>query len=247
MLEIFDAAKALAANKTAKRLAAIALAKQILKVSGVVDPGLAQPVLPVHLAEYTPQSLEAEIERQTARYQELEYHKWLRTSAGRFKDVLMRLPVPQPETLRVRFGIPVIAFGQIPVEEQARLVGIEYQVEEGLSVSDWPKDPQRYKTPEKAYLTLMQDGTEYLNRTAETVRNSLAPDERGATQYDGIGLYVAHPEVLEVQNIELPGTEVGPDHAAVLSMPGYGYGPQLGRNYIRHGNMRLGSATCARA
>ncbi len=192
---------------------------------------------------FTPQALEAEIERQANRYQELGFHKRLRMSAGRFKDQVMGLVVLQPEAFRERFDIPVVAFGQIPAEDQARLTGIDYWLE-GLKVSDWEKDPQGYKTPEMSYLTWMQDGRVNLKRAPSDVRNSFAHDERGATQYDGIGLYVARPQVLQDHNIDLPGTSVGSGVVAILRLDGGS--PRLDSGLAVNALPYWGSASCGR-
>ena len=50
---------------------------------------------------------EAEWERQVGRYLELEFHKKLRLSRGKFKDLFPQF-VTQPEAYRGRFNIPVL-------------------------------------------------------------------------------------------------------------------------------------------
>lgn len=163
------------------------------------------------------EAVQAEIERQAGKYLELGFHKKLRTSPGRFKDGILDLVVPQPETFVGRFDIPVVTFGQIPVKDQAKMAGIEYYLD-GLSVRDWEQDPRGYRTPEGAYLTWMQDGTINLNKKPTAVRDALATDERGATIQDGIGLYIVRPEVLKNHFIDLPGTVVGSDGVAGLDL-----------------------------
>lgn len=119
----------------------------------------------------------------------------------------MKLVTPQPERFKDRFDIPVIVFGQIPVEDQARLVGVDDYLA-GLRVRDWKKDSREYITPKRAYMTWMQSGSKNLKRSVERVRSTLCPDERGATVYDGIGLYIARPNILKDHIIDLPGTSV---------------------------------------
>ena len=109
---------------------------------------------------FTPELLEAEVERQAGRYKDLEFHKHksLRISAGKFKDQIMSLTYEQPEAFRARSDIPVIVFGQVSPEDQARLAGLDYYLG-GLDISDWEHDSQGYKTPVTSYMTWMQDGT----------------------------------------------------------------------------------------
>ena len=132
----------------------------------------AEPFSPV-----TPELLETEVERQAGRYRELEFHKHksLHVSAGKFKDQIMSLTYEQPEAFRARSDIPVIVFGQVSPEDQARLAGLNYYLD-GLNISDWENDPQGYKTPGTFYMTWMQDGTVNLKKSVETVRNSFAED-----------------------------------------------------------------------
>ncbi len=209
--------------------------------TGSVESAATTPVIKIE--KFSPEALDAEIERQVRRYQELGFHKRLKMSAGRFKDSVMGLVVPQPEAFRGRFDIPVVAFGQIPAKDQARLVGIDYWLE-GLKVSDWEKDPQGYKTPEMSYLTWMQDGRVNLKRAPLDVRNSFATDERGATQYDGIGLYVARPQVLQDHYIDLPGTDVESGSVALLNL--LGGGPELRSDLADSAAPNWGSASCGR-
>lgn len=189
--------------------------------------------------------LNAEFERLTKRYQELEFHKYLRVSAGVFKDTVMNLVVPQPESFRGRFNIPVVVFGQIPPEKQAELAGLNYFLG-GLNVRDWEFDPKGWETPKTPYTTWMQDGKENLNRSVSVrdVRKTLEADERGATVYDGVALLIVNQSVLDDHYVDLPGTSVGS-----------GYAPSLDRcdgrpevyyyltGYARPG---FGSASCGR-
>lgn len=221
--------------------AGIEMARTLLRLYGEVQLG-PQPVT-APAETFSPQALEAEIERQTRLYIVRDFHKRLRMSESRFKDHLMELAVPQPEAFRGRFNIPVIAFGQIPTKEQARLAGINYYLD-GINVSDWEEDPQGYITPKRSYLTWMQDGTANLNRKPTAVRDTLAVDERGATIQDGIGLYVAHPEVLNSHYLDLPGTSVGSGCIADLVL--WDGRPELGSNLADDADPRWGSASCGR-
>jgi hypothetical protein len=187
-----------------------------------------------------------ELERIAKNYQEMEFHKHstLRVSAGRLKDMIMELSAPQPERFKGRFDIPVIVFGQIPVEDQAKLGGLNYGLK-GLIVRDWEEDPRGYRTPKGTYITWMQDGGKNFNRSVEKVRYTLAPDERGATVYDGIGLYIARPNILTGHYVDLPGTSAGSDDAACLGSSVTG--PRLDYHFAGAAAAPwFGSASCGR-
>jgi hypothetical protein len=175
----------------------------------------------------------------------MEFHKHstLRVSAGRLKDMIMDLVNPQPESFKGRFDMPVIVFGQIPAEDQAKLAGVKYYLK-GLNVRDWEEDPRGYRTPKGAYMTWMHDGRKNLLRSVEIVRSTLDTDERGATIYDGIGLYIARPNILTDHYVVLPGTSVGSDRAADLGLRDVG--PRLGVGFTGNAAPGFGSASCGR-
>jgi hypothetical protein len=197
------------------------------------------------VVEKTTETLTQELERIAAKYQDMEFHKHrtLNVSKGKLKDKIMELVNPQPECFKGRFDIPVIVFGQIPAEVQAKLAGVKYYLK-GLNVRDWEEDPRGYITPERAYMTWMQPGRKNLLRSIERVRSTLDPDERGATIYDGIGLYIARPNILTDHYVDLPGTSVGSDRAANLGLRGGG--PRLSDGFTGNAAPGFGSATCGR-
>ena len=239
MIEYLKRAGEDPANQDSTRQLAVKTA-----ISMLTDAGVHDPVSQVSRPELLSISLiEAEVERQAKRYQELGFHKRLRMSAGGFKDSVMSLVVPQPEVFKGRFDISVVAFGQIPTKDQAKLVGIEYYLD-GLKVSDWESDPQGYKTPDRTYLTWMQDGRVNLGKSVRDVRAGLASDERGATIQDAVGLYVAHPEVLNDHHIDLPGTSVESGDAALLGR--WVGGPGLRGSHIGNPFSSWGSASSGR-
>jgi hypothetical protein len=197
------------------------------------------------VVENTTEILTQEVERIATKYQEMEFHKHktLNVSKGRLKDMIMELVSPQPESFKGRFDIPVIVFGQIPVEDQAKLAGVNYYLK-GLNVRDWEEDPRGYRTPKGAYMTWIQDGSKNLKRSVEIVRSTLDPDERGATEHDGIGLYIARPNILTDHYVDLPGTSVGSDSAACLKL--WFAGPALRYDLAGLADPKFGSATCGR-
>lgn len=202
-----------------------------------------------HIEVFTPEGLTQELERIAIRYQDMGFykHRQLQVSKGSLKDLIMGnewFDPQQPESFIGRFDIPVIVFGHITVKDQAKLAGVDYHLE-GLNVRDWKGDPRGYKTPESVYMTWMQDGQKNLKRSVKRVRSTLDPDERGATIHDGIGLYIARPNILKDHYIDLPGTSVGFSHAASLelcySRPGLGYHLAFFKT-----DPMFGPATCGR-
>jgi hypothetical protein len=198
------------------------------------------------VVENTTEILTQEVERIATKYQEMEFHKHktLNVSKERLKDMIMELVSPQPESFKGRFDIPVIVFGQIPAEDQAKLGGINYLLKlKGLNVRDWEEDPRGYRTLKGVYMTWMQNGKKNLLRSVEKVRNTLALDERGATVHDGIGLYIAHPNILRDHYVNLPGTSVRSDGAASLE---WWPRPELSGHFVGEVGPGIGSATCGR-
>lgn len=186
-------------------------------------------------------SLEAEMERQAKRYLDLKFHKHKKIgmSSGEFKDLIMELVASQPEDFKGRLNTPVAVFGQISPKDQCRLAGIDYFPD---NTSDWTEDPQRYKTPNYLYLTWTDKGARFMNRTVRDVRKELLLDERGGTEFDGIGLYIIKPEVLEARSLDLPGTAVESGYAAYLDLR-VGR-PKLNYNWIDNANPKFGSLVC---
>lgn len=199
----------------------------------------------IYEESFTPEKLQAEIEKQAKKYQELEFHKHKSTkmSAGRLKDLVMGLIIPQPETFTGRFGIPVVVFGQISPKDQAELLGLNYYLG-GLKISDWPDDPRGYTTPVNPYMTWMQDGKKNLKKSVSTVRANLQEDERGATIHDGIALYIANPNVLKDHFIDLPGTKVESDFAPDLYV--WHDRPRLHYDRVGGAYPGFGAASCGR-
>jgi hypothetical protein len=198
------------------------------------------------VVEKTTDTLTQELEISVANYQDMGFHKHraLNVCKGKLKDMIMDLIKPQPESFKGRFDIPVIVFGHIPVEDQAKLAGVHYGLE-GLYVRDWEGDPRGYRTPAEVYMTWMQDGRQNLKRNVKKVRSTFDPAERGATVYDGIGLYIARPNILTDHYVDLPGTSVGIGIAASLEL--WNGRPQLGY-YLAFlsANPGFGSASCGR-
>lgn len=163
---------------------------------------------------------------------------------GKFKDALVGLGGPQPEHFALRFfDIPTAVLGYIPPKDIYNAAGVDYFLE-GLDVGDWKKDPKGYKTPSGIYFTWMQDGARNLNRRVEDVRRTLEVVARGATEFDGTGLYVAHPRILEHHFIDFPGTGVERDDAPYLDL--LDGRPRLHCRWVDLVSPKFGSALCGR-
>jgi hypothetical protein len=183
-----------------------------------------QGLIPDNLPAEKPISiLEAQWQAQADRYVKLGFHRELDMSQ---EDYLASLPrfEPQPEAYKGRFDIPVLVETRIPAVRQAKLAGLNYYLE-GHNPRDWEQDPKGYQTPQNPYTTWMQDGRINLDKSVEVVRTRLAEDERGATEWDGIALYIKSPQILKHHAIDLPGTSVGSAYAAFLSL--WRVGPEV--------------------
>nr|AQS34449.1 hypothetical protein [uncultured bacterium] len=202
--------------------------------------GLIPPRLPEQ--KWATDLLNAEWERHASRYVELGFHKVLELSERKYRESLPRFG-PQPESFKGRFDIPRLVETRIDVAKQAELVRIRYLLE-GYNVRDWEQDPRGYKTPKLPYVAWMQDGRAYLGKSVASVRRLMATDERGATEFDGIALYIMDHNILEDHFIDLPGTSVESDDAAGLDL--WNGGPELNCDWVGGGYSRFGSASCGR-
>lgn len=195
--------------------------------------------------EFSPKveiTLEAEWERQAQKYISLNYHKELGLSKQEYRDSLPKFS-PQPEAYRDRFDIPVIVETRISPKRQCELAGIKYYLW-GLPVSNWPDHPKGYKTPNTPYVAWMQNGNKNKGKSVEKARKELAKYERGATVFDGLALYISHPEILNNHYVYLPGTKVGSEHAARLGL--WSGRPGLDDGWVGYADPGWGSASCGR-
>ena len=186
--------------------------------------------------------LAAESLEQGQIYVSLGFHTELGLTEEEYLESLPKFE-EQPENFRGRFNIPVIVETRISPQRQAELAKLNYYIG-GLSVTDWDKDPEKYKTPDKPYATWMQDGKQNLNKSVENVRKAFARDERGATIYDGTALFIARPEILKDHYIDLPGTQVGSGSAPCLDL--WHGGPMVSDYFVGRAGPRFGSASCGR-
>lgn len=227
-------------------------------IHNISPPAIRPPEIPVGAV-----NLAAEYERQSRRYIELGFHTELGLSE---KDYLASLPKlePQPENFCGRFDISVLVDPRVSIERQCELAGIncsDYKqslAKGSMFIYDWPEDPQAYRTPAGPYLTWVHDGTRNLDKNAKSVRLNLAGDERGGTIFDGIALYIAHPQILgeHTPELELPGSQVeirgcgGWDtfHDPLLTFfTIYQPGPHLSYIWVGGNRPKAGSVTCGRS
>ena len=200
----------------------------------------------------------AEIERQVHIYQQLGFHRHenIGMSADKLKDVIMGAIPEFQQIPHWRFDIPLTVFGQIPVDEQAALVGGIYNdipTQDQSLIFDWQQDPQDYKTPKAVYLTWILDGGLCLGRTVENIREILRTrsyERRGSTLHDGMGLLIVHPEIFvpsrSSHNIDLPGTEIGTDKVPSVRLDAYRSDLSIDVRPIATADPEFGSATCVR-
>lgn len=185
--------------------------------------------------------LNTEWEKDVERYLSLGFHKKLGLSPEGYITSLPKF-TPQPEVFKGRFNTPILVETRIAPVILTRLIDITYPL--GIKAVDWEGDPKGYKTPKNPYTTWIQDGTINLRVPVAEVRKNLADDERGATELDGIALFIKDPEILKHHSIDLPGTDFPPNFGAYLSLD-CGT-PGLCLSYLTRPNDNWGSATCGR-
>lgn len=187
-------------------------------------------------------TLETEWKRQANRLIELGFHNELHLTEQAYLASLPKFEF-QPKSFEGRLDTPLLVETRIPIERQAELAGIDYLLE-GSERGDWPEDPQNYQTPKLPYTTWTDEGARFMNRKVADVRRELAPDERGGTEFDGVALYIAKPDVLKKRFLDLPGTAVGSGFAACLRV--WGGRPGLDYDLVGSALPGFGSLVCGR-
>jgi hypothetical protein len=177
-----------------------------LEKDGLLPKGFPLPEIKFRHAETLRMNeIRSEVERQIFRYQEFGFPKKLKMTNEIFKDKMMSLVTPQPEKYRGRFDIPVIVLGsKIWAGQQYRSIGFNYNVPP-IGIENY--DPRGYEDQRTPHLVWMQDGTD--KSASEIKWNSFHKDERGADVFDGVGLMVARPDLLEDHFVVLPGSSFG--------------------------------------
>lgn len=189
--------------------------------------------------------IQAEWANQTQRYIELGFHREIGLSA---EDYLSSLPKfePQPKSFTGRFDIPILVETRIAPQRQAELAGLSYRLG-NFNICDWEKDPGKYKTPDAPYVAWVQDGKKNVKKSVRYIRKTFETDERGATIYDGIALWIAYPSILSDHFIDLPGTSFGTDAKGAPYIRDAYIGPGVNDDYIDLGSkLGFGSASCGR-
>lgn len=177
--------------------------------------------------------LSAELERQADIYRGLNVPK----------DAIMLLLAPRPDRLPKELTIPVVTLGtSVDLNRQADFAGIEtfYDLSRG-------HDTAGGITFGEPHLIWMQDGTKYLYKSVEWVRNRLAGKiERPATQYDGVAFGIVSPDfrdLLRKHAIDLPGTSVLSDYAPYLH-GWFGRPEFILHLFVGYAAPHCGSASC---
>lgn len=158
------------------------------------------------------------------------------------KDYLASLPQfePQPETFKGKFDIPVIVETRVPLSRLLEAAGLKKYFDVDKKVKDW--EGSGFETTKAPYTTWMQDGRKNLKKSIKVVRSGYDPDERGATAYDGVALYLAKPNILSSHYVDLPGSKVGSDYAPCLGL--WDDGPELHCVFVDDASGRFGSVSC---
>lgn len=175
-------------------------------------------------------------------YIKLGFHRILKLGEKEYAGSFPKFS-PQPETYKGRFDTPILVETRISPFAQAKSIGLGYPL--AIRGVDWEADPKGYRTPKEPYTAWIQDGTKYLGVPVAEVRKNLADDERGATEFDSIPLYIKKGLPLLVHHsVDLPGTDFPPDFAAYLSLD-CGT-PGICLSSLARPNANWGSATCGR-
>lgn len=187
-------------------------------------------------------SLEEEWRRQANGFVNLGFHSELGLTKEKYLESLPKF-TPQPESFKGRLDTPVLVETRISPKLQSELVGIQHFLY-GLSITDWNKSLKNYTTPEVPYAAWLEDGRNNLNKKPKDVRSSLKADEVGGTELDGIALYISNPKILEHHWLDLSGTSVESDRAAVLRL--WDGWPELNVRFVDRADPKFGSVVRGR-
>ena len=149
----------------------------------------------------------------------------LKMSRWQYLDTL---PVftPQPENYQGRFDILLLVQTpqpKLPLQRILDIVGLQYNPDV-LTARDWAGS--RFVTPEKAYLTYVEDGTGNLDTKPNIVRQNLSADERAGTLLDGTFLHVSDRGLVTRHYLDLPGSQVASGCVPYLCL--WNGGPRFG-------------------
>lgn len=154
-------------------------------------------------------NLELELKRQTKKYIELGFHKELGFTEQEYLESLPKF-FTQPESYKGRFDTPLLVETRISIARFVDLSEIEVPTlsdyDSYFDLSDWEGDPQKLRTPNKPYTTWLNNSELNVKKSIDMIRANLKEDERMATIFDGIALYISHPEILEVRDLIFGGS-----------------------------------------
>lgn len=175
-----------------------------------VHPSVPMPVYPSLLDREI--LLEREWMRQANRLAGL-FARQLNKTKKEYIDELPKF-TSQPERFRRRLDTRVIVEARIPIGRQLELAGISCKLNGLVIGQHWRKDPRGYITPYSPYVTWTDKGVRSIGKKVMDVRDELADFERGGTVFDGVAVYIAFPDILERQFLDLPGSSIAPGELA---------------------------------
>jgi len=157
--------------------------------------------------------LTTEWQRQANSFIELGFHTELNLTKKEYFKSLPKFEA-QPEEYRGRLDIPVIVETRIPLERMFILLDIYDHFSRADSVKNWEKD--EFETPKTPYTTWLKKLNDYLDVSANAVRKTLKPDERGGNFLDGIAFYLSNPYYKDHYfYLGLPGSQDDSGHNLV--------------------------------
>jgi len=142
----------------------------------------------------------------------------LSISRGKYIDSLPTF-VDLPEKLKALLAVDLIVETRIPWPElaEAANIGISDRLRSRINeVGDWEKDPKRFKTPNRPYTTLAQDGSRLVYLKPSAARQEITSNERGGVILDGIALAIVRPDIVQKYPFDLIGSQVGSGHVPFL-------------------------------
>jgi len=241
----------------------------------VGDAGIScdipRPRAPKSPESFTPESLEVEFQRIAAKMIQFKFHEELGMTPEEYIASLPHFEMPSKEVVE-QFDTPVIVDSRISPRRQAELLGIQYDLNDE-DLQDYETGDKAIVADKIPYTVWMNDGSGQINTSILSMRYTVIPMNkeavrlgklewfqkyreenklkkavpmRAANIFDGLGLYIAHPEVLDHHMVDLSGTLIKNQEGAPTIKLHENGTVSIARRFIEsYACSQIGQASCA--
>lgn len=155
------------------------------------------------------EELEAKWEKQVNRLIELEFHKRLRMSRGRYKDDIPGF-IPQPDAYKGQYDIPLVIDPQLSLPDQHKLAGV-------IERTDTLAIENLTPVPGKPYTIWTHDAYRYRRVSVRKAITLFKPDEAGSPLVEVTALYLQRPDIFRDHGVDAAGSRNADGYVPGLS------------------------------